>query len=84
LKDLLKKESRSKQELQATLRDREREKKELVEMIEKKEKESSELNWTKNVPKSTQKVTGEIESFKFIRQKKKHVTFFNLSSKCFT
>jgi hypothetical protein len=83
LKDLLKKESRSKQELQATLRDREREKKELVEMIEKKEKESSELNWTKNVPKSTQKVTGEIESYKFIRQKK-HVTFFNLSSKCFT
>jgi hypothetical protein len=55
----------------------------LVEMIEKKEKESSELNWTKNVPKSTQKVTGEIESYKFIRQKK-HVTFFNLSSKCFT
>ena len=59
LKDSLKSEVRAKQELQVTLREKEREKKELIEMIEKKEKESVEQNWTKNVPKTGYKTSGE-------------------------
>jgi chromosome segregation ATPase len=87
LKDSLKSEGRAKQELQVTLREKEREKKELIEMIEKKEKESVEQNWTKNVPKTGYKASGEktrITSFFLIASLTNETTFALLMEICTT